>query len=408
MSTLRDRHDQLVPMGTMVSSKGRFRYCDGFGPEFIIDGDGCQVKGSNDKWYVDWACGLGAITLGHRRGLMGDAISWPMPSTAEVDLAELVCRMVPCAEAVRFMKNGSDATAAAVRLARAFTGREKIVRCGYHGWNDIFLNADYAEKKGVPQCVRDLTVSVPFGDLESLEDHLLKGDVAAFILEPAPLCAPKDWYLRMVKDSCEKVGTVLIFDEVITGFRMAAGGAQQVYGVTPDLTAAGKAMGNGHPISVVCGRHDIMECWGETHLSGTHFGEVHAMRAAVYTLSKMDNDDFWQHQAWIGKALIDGYTAAAAKHNLSGRTRIRGLPHHTNIEWDNPAQQTLFTQEMLRHGVMVASGQFVCLAHNSEAVEQTVKAYDESMAVVADALGDWDVTSRLECKINTVVFRRNR
>jgi glutamate-1-semialdehyde 2,1-aminomutase len=407
MTTMRERHDRLVPMGCQVSSKGRYRYCDGFGPEFIMDGDGCRVLGSDGKWYIDWTMGLGAITLGHKRGLSGDCIAWPLPSWTEVELAEKVQSMIPSCEAVRFMKTGTDATSAAVRLARAYTGREKIVRCGYHGYQDVFLNADYADKKGVPQCVRDLTVSVPYNDMESLEDHLLYKNVAAFILEPVSLTAPYDWYLPRVLKLCEDTGTVLIFDETITMFRMAPGGAQEVYNVTPHLTTAGKALANGWPISLVCGRKDIMDCWSETHLSGTHFAEVTAMKASLHNLEQMEDGWFWDNQAVVGQSLIDGYTKAAITHNLTEHTRIRGLPHYTSIEWDNPARQTLFIQELLRRGVMLASGQFISLSHHMDAMEQTVKAYDEAMAVVAEAISDHSVEKRLECRINTPVFRRH-
>jgi glutamate-1-semialdehyde 2,1-aminomutase len=411
VAAMRAKHDKLIPMGTQVSSKGRFRYCDGIGPAFITQGDGCRVLGSDSRWYIDWTMGLGAVTLGHGRGFSGDAIAWPLPSFVEVILAEKIQSLMPSMEMMRFLKTGTDATSAAIRLARAFTGREKIVRCGYHGWQDWALNADYAEKQGVPECVRDMTMSVSYGNSATLDGMLSGDDVAAVIVEPAPLCAPSKDFLSRAKTYCEATGTVLIFDEVITGFRMAPGGCQSVVGVTPHLTAAGKALANGHAISVVGGRADIMQKVCDTHISGTHFGEVTAMRAALYNLEQMAKDsgeagDFWGHQSRVGTKLINAYTEAVAANKLEDRTSIRGMAHHSVIEWKNAAEQTLFQQVLLSKGVLVASGQFICLAHDREAVEKTVAAYGDALKVVAEAIADNEVQERLKCPVNMTVFRR--
>jgi glutamate-1-semialdehyde 2,1-aminomutase len=407
MPSPRERHEKLIPMGCQVSSKGRFRYCDGFGPQFIVDGIGSRVMGDDGKWYIDWTMGLGAVTLGHDRTPLNDPKAWPLPSLQELELAELVQDMMPSCEAMRFMKNGTDATTAAVRLARAYTERDRILRCGYHGWSDVFLNWDWKDKRGVPDCVRDLTISVPYVDLAALDELLWTKNVAAFIVEPAPLAGIDKEYLAGAKELCSAHGTVLIFDEVISGFRMAPGGAQEIAGVTPHLTTAGKAMGNGQPISVVGGERKIMEHWSDTHLSGTHFGEVGAMEAAIFNLKKMREENFWAHQEKIGERLMYGYRQAFLTHRLEGRTKIKGAAHHSNIEWIDPAEGTLFAQEMLRRGVLLASGQFVCLDHSEEDVALTVRAYEEAMGVVAQALSQGAVAKRLECKVNTVLFQRH-
>ncbi len=407
MPTLRERHERLIPQGTQVASKGRYRYCDGFGPEFIVAAEGCRVMGADHKWYIDLTMGLGAITLGHDCAPDTECLAWPLPSHEEVELAELVERMLPSCEMVRFMKSGSDATSACVRLARAFTGREPVLRCGYHGYHDWALNADYQSKKGIPQCVRDLTISFPYNDLDALEALVRQHDPACIIMELVSLTPPEQYYLAEVRAICDEYGIVLIADEVITGFRMAPGGAQEVYGIKPDLTAAGKAMGNGAPISLVCGKRAIMQAWNDTHLSGTHFGEVGAMRAAIHNLETMEREGFWSHQADVGHSLIKGYTASALKHNLQSVTRIKGLPHFTSLEWDNNLEATLFQQELLRRGVLVATGQFVCLAHDDEAIEQTLAAYDAAMAVVAEARNTVSIEKWLECKPNQTVFRRS-
>ncbi len=158
---------------------------------------------------------------------------------------------------------------------------------------------------------------------------------------------------------------------------------------------------------MVFGKRDIMQMWSETHLSGTHFGEVGAMRAAIHNLQTMEADCFWSHQSDVGHSLIRGYTSSALAHNLQDRTRIRGLPHFTSLEWDDQIEQTLFIQELLRRGVMVASGQFICLAHDDEAIEQVLGAYDAAMQVVAESRDDGTTRERLQCKPNQTVFRRH-
>lgn len=401
-------------MATQVSSKGRFRYCDGFGPSFIADADGCKVLGSDSKWYIDWTMGLGALTLGHKRGLSGDAVAWPLPSITEVLLAEKIQERMPAMAMMRFLKSGTDATSAAVRLARAHTGRDKIVRCGYHGWQDWALNADYADKEGVPQCVRDLTVSVKYGDCDQLTKELMDSSAAAFILEPAPLQGADAAYLSFARQMCNEFGTALIFDEVISGFRMAPGGVQEALGIKPDLTAAGKALANGHAISVVGGKREIMESFCDTHISGTHFGEVHAMRAAIYTMEQMEKPNqgtetanFWAHQEIIGGQLIKAYRAAVEHRGLGSYTKIRGAPFYSVIEWNDPLLQTLWQQEMLRRGVLVASGQFISMAHDKAALDATIFAYQESMKIVAEAIDAGDAAKRVKCKTNMTVFKRH-
>jgi glutamate-1-semialdehyde 2,1-aminomutase len=408
---MRARHEKLIPMATQVSSKGRFRYCDGHGPAFITQGDGCRVLGSDSRWYIDWTMGLGAVTLGHGRGLPGDAIAWPLPSFVEVLLAEKIQQLMPSMEMMRFLKTGTDATTAAVRLARAFTGRNNILRCGYHGWQDWALNSDYAEKEGVPQCVRNMTISVPYGDALNLTAEIVAHKPAALIIEPAPISGMNAAFLAEARAVCSENGVVLIFDEVITGFRMHPGGAQKLAGVNPDLTCAGKAMANGQPISVVGGRADIMQKFCDTHISGTHFAEVHAMRAALFNLEQMEKSlaetgDFWGHQNHIGHRLITGYNAAIEKYSMQAHTAIRGTLHHSVIEWNDPAVQTLFQQQLLARSVLVATGQFVCMAHDREAIEATEKAYTAAMKEVAEAIASGEVEKRIKGKINQTVFKR--
>jgi glutamate-1-semialdehyde 2,1-aminomutase len=400
-----ERHEHLIPMGTQVSSKGRFRNCRGFGPDWLEYGRGSKVSDGNRTW-IDWSCGLGALTLGH--GALNEDYTpqcLPLPTRWELKLAERLHEWVPCAERVRFLKTGSDATNAAIRLARVYTGREKIVDAGnYHGIGDWTISAEH---EGVPACVRALTARVPYNDLEEVEDHLGRADCAALILEPVSLIAPYDWYLSRLRELCDKTGTVLIFDEVITGIRMAKGGAQEVYGVTPDLCAIGKGMANGYPISALCGVAKVMDCWSRTHLSGTHFADPGCMAAAYETMERMEAGDFWAHQLNIGHALMTAVKGLVQSMELGPGVRVLGHPHWWCIQITNPLSQTLVQQELIRRGVLGSNGShFVSLSHTNSDVINTITAYREAFVILRDAQADGTVAQRLVGPANQVVFRR--
>jgi glutamate-1-semialdehyde 2,1-aminomutase len=398
------RHEALIPMGTQVSSKGRFRNCRGFGPEWIIGGDGAYVEDPRGRKYLDWSCGLGALTIGHN-GIAIAPACLPLPHPVELTLAEKLHAWIPCAEMVRFMKTGSDATSAAIRLARVFTGRDRIVDAGnYHGIGDWTIAAEH---EGVPKCVRDLTIRVPFNNLAALEDQLNFNDVATVIMEPVSLIAPEPGYLETVKEICQRHGTLLIFDEVITGIRMAKGGAQEVYGVTPDLCCIGKGMANGYPISAVCGRRGVMEFWSRTHLSGTHFADPACMEAALMIMNAMDVRDFWKHQEHIGGRLLALVSDLIATWKLSDVMTARGHAHWWVLQIPDPLHQTLVQQEMIRRGVLGSNGShFVSLAHTHGDVIKTADAYGEAFRVLRGALDADNLKDCLECEVNRTVFRR--
>ncbi len=404
----RERHDELVPMGTQVSSKGRFRNCDGFGPEWIEHAHGAYVYGDGAE-LIDWSCGLGALTIGHGWG-WGDVVGapkcFPLPSRAEVHLAERLHDWVPCAEMSRFLKTGSDATSAAVRIARVYTGRDLIVDAGnYHGNQDWSIAAEH---EGVPECVRHLTQRIPFNDVGRVEDWLKTRRVAALIMEPVSLITPMPDYLPAVRDLCTKYGTVLIFDEVITGIRMAPGGAQEVYGVTPDLCAIGKGLANGYPISAVCGRRDLMECWSRTHLSGTHFGEPSCMEASLRTMAHLGQMRFWEHQEFIGSSLLRFVRMEIEQAGVGEFVKAAGHPHWWVLQIPDAINQTYVQQCLIAAKVLGSNGShFVSLAHTEEIMHTTVDAYRVAFACLRTAIDSGDVAAHLTCEPNRTIFRRN-
>lgn len=416
MESLAEISKRLIPLGTNTSSKAACRFADGYGPTHIVSGNGAVVVTEDGREFIDWAMGLGPVTVGHGNPRIAAAVqeaairgvAHTLPTQYEVTISEILNRWVPGADMVRLLKTGSDACAAAVRLARVFTGHDKIVRCGYHGWHDWAMNADYQEKLGIPQCVRDLTKTVPFNDLEAVEDEFLKQGVAAFILEPVSLIEPYDWYLPRIRDLCTRYGVVLIFDEVITGIRMGRSGAAGYFNVTPDLTCLGKGLANGYPLAAVTGRADIMRGFERTHISGTYNGETSAIAASIATLRLLDTHSFWDHQRQVGISLRTGYQQMVADFGLEAHTKILGMPHFTSIQWADPAHFTLFQQEMMREGILFSGSQFPCLAHTHQQVAKTRQAYRKAGAILAEAIAGDEVAKRLECKVNASIFQRHR
>lgn len=280
---LLERALRTIPLGSQTFSKSRTQYPFGVSPYFIERGRGSHVWDVDGNEYVDMISGLCALTLGYCdpdvdaavKAQLEDGIIFSLPHRLEMEVAEQLVSMVPCAEMVRFGKNGSDATAGAVRVARAFTGRDHVAVCGYHGWQDWYIGTT-ARNRGVPQATRDLSHTWAYNNIESL-DAIFKahpGQVAAVILEPMNVVEPAPGFLQAVKELTHKHGALLVFDETITGFRYANGGAQQLFGVTPDLATFGKGLANGYPVSAVAGRADVMQLMEEIFFSFTFGGET--------------------------------------------------------------------------------------------------------------------------------------
>ncbi|MBV8756664.1 MAG: aminotransferase class III-fold pyridoxal phosphate-dependent enzyme [Deltaproteobacteria bacterium] len=411
----------LIPAGTQTLSKGPNQFVDGFGPKYLVRGEGSHVWDADGNELIDYPMGLGAVTLGHGRREVVDAVtkqmatgtSFSLMHPLEITLAERITSLVPCAERVRFGKNGSDATSACIRAARAKTGRKHVARCGYHGWQDWSIDASYGIRaRGVPEEILALTKPFPYNDLPALDALLSNTPCAAVILEPVAAVEPKPGYLQGVRDLATKHGAVLIFDEVITGFRYARGGAQQYFGVTPDLCSMGKGMANGVPISVVAGTREFMEPFEEIFFSFTFGGETTAIAAALATLDVMEKHDYWAHCWRLGKRVQDGYRALAKEHNLAAITDCAGMPPWTVVTFTDHAPykslelKTLFQQEMLRRGILFSGSQFISLSHTDADIDRTLAAYADAMRTLRFAL-DSNVVAELTLgKVNELVFRR--
>ena len=329
----------------------------------------------------------------------------------ETELAERLVRHIPCAEMVRFGKNGTDATSAAVRLARAATKRDQLMVLGYHGWQDWYIGAT-TRNLGVPAAVSALSHLAAYGDLEAIEALFKKhpGEFAAVMLEPMNTAEPPPGYLQELKELVHRHGALLIYDEIITGFRWSIGGAQARYSVTPDLACFGKAMGNGMPISAVVGRADIMRLMEDIFYSGTFGGETLSLAAAIATIDKIEREKVTERLWSTGASLKMQALARIAKAGLSETVGLVGaapwsiLTFNDHINASKEAIKTLFLREMIAAGVLINASHNVCFAHRAADIDRVLAAYDHALAVLRGALECGDVERRLGNQVIRPVF----
>jgi glutamate-1-semialdehyde 2,1-aminomutase len=329
-----------------------------------------------------------------------------------VELAERLTQLLPCAEMVRFGKNGSDATSGAVRAARAFTDRERIACCGYHGWQDWYIGST-TRNAGVPRAVRELTHSFPYNDLPALEKLLEqhRGQVAAVIMEPVNFTEPASGFLQGVKDLAHRHGALLIFDEICSGFHFGLGGAQKLYGVIPDMACFGKAMGNGFPISCVVGRAEVMKTFEEIFFSFTFGGEVASMAAALKVLDILERTDALARMESHGRTLQDGFNGLAKMAGLQDRLACIGHPTWSLLQFrgadgkESFLLRSLMSQELAKRGILVLVTHNMTAAHDERAVQQTLEAYAAVMKTVSGWMQDPNPERFLEGKMIQPVFR---
>ena len=404
---------RLMPRGTQTMSKCPDQFVEGVYPIFADKSKGAYVKGIDGKWYLDFMCGLGPIILGYNHKKTNKAIKkqlkkgiiHSLPTELEQELAELICEVVPCAEQVRFAKNGTDADLAAVRIARSSTDREHIVKCGYHGWGD--WHGVTLRPYGIPKALENYVSEFEYNNLNSLEEELKKRPVAGVIMEAQALTAPKEGFLQGVRKLCDKYGALLIFDEVVTGFRWALGGAQEYYGVTPDLCCLGKALGNGMPISAIAGKKKYMKELDHVFFSMTFGGECLSLAAAIETLKELKEKDY--NHIWdLGNHLRAGMLCLEEDHNINinfqGSAPRHNLTFHEGYE-DPDGMKALFYQEMVKRGILFPNVIYKQFSHTNEDIEKTLEVAHFAFKYVKNNMHKID--DALEGKRSTQIFRKN-
>ncbi len=415
-----ERAETVIPGAAQTFSKGPNQHVRGVAPVFLAKGQGCRVWDVDGNEYIDYIQGLLPNILGYAHPEVNAAVaeqlgqghSFSLPHPLEVELAERLVRLIPCAEKVRFGKNGSDATSGAVRAARAVTGRERIACCGYHGWQDWFIGST-TRNAGVPKAVRALTQPFVYNDLESLRKllHEHKGEFAAVIMEPVNFWPPVAGFLQDVKNLAHEHGALLIFDEICSGFHFGLGGAQKRFGVTPDLACFGKAMGNGFPISCIVGRADVMKVFEDIFFSFTFGGEVASMAAAMEVLDILETTDALARIEVNGRVLQEGLNVLAEQAGLLDRVKCIGYPSWSLLKFldadgkDSFLVRSLFMQECVKRGVLLLATHNMTAAHDPLAIEGTLKVYAEVCKTLAEWLSDKTPERFLEGQIIEPVFR---
>jgi glutamate-1-semialdehyde 2,1-aminomutase len=408
---LRRRAHRAIPGGCHTYAKGDDQY-PANAPAFIVRGKGCHVWDPAGSEFIEYGMGLRAVTLGHGYAPVLEAaerqmrlgLNFNRPSPVEVECAEALLRMVPRAEMVKFAKDGSTVVSAAVKLARAVTGRVKVAICAEHpffSYNDWFMVTTGIPGGIPPEVARD-TLTFHYNDLASAERLFSEhpGQIACVILEPARTEEPAGGFLHRLQALARQHGALFVLDETITGLRWANGGGQDVYDITPDLAAFGKALGNGFSISALTGRREIMELGGLKHagervflLSTTHGAETHSLAAARAVIEVYLSEDVIGKLYRQGERLATGIRQAIAAHRLQAAVSLSGRPcallYGTRDAEGRPSQafRTLFLQELIRRGVLAPSF-IVSYSHGDDDIDRTIDAVHGALAVYAKALDE--------------------
>lgn len=410
MNNYQQRLLRAIPGGSHTYSRGYDQYPSN-APQILKGGKGAYLTDQDDNVFLDYGMGLRAVNLGYANETVNNAAfkqinlgnNLTRPSFIELQAAELLVDLIDGVDMVKFTKNGSTATTAAVKLSRAYTGRDLVARCAEHpffSYDDWFIGSTEI-KKGVPQKDIEGTKLFNFNDIKSLQNLFdqYPNQIACVILEPASTEHPKENFLDKVKQLCRNNNSVLIFDEMITGFRWHLKGAQYYYGVEPDLSTFGKAMANGFSVSAVAGKREIMqqgsiEFEGEERLfllSSTHGAEMSSLGAFVATIEFINKYNSIDHLWSFGSKLMQVMNATAKKFNLEDNFKVGGIecsPYYLTFDKEGKNSiglRTLFSQEMIKHGVLMPWIS-ISYAHQDSELEYTINALENTFRVFKKAV----------------------
>ena len=416
-NALFERSKGLIPSGTQTLAKGPGQYINGVAPKYLSRGKGSHVWDVDGNEYIDFNMAIGPVSLGYcypavDQAVMEqlkDGITFSMMHPLEVETAELIRDVVPNAEMVRYSKTGADVTSAAVRLARAFTGRKKVLCCGYHGWHDWYIGVT-DRNRGIPAEILDLSFTFNYNDIQSVVDSI-DDQTACVILEPVVFEAPRENFLHRLREVCNENGSLLIFDEMWTGFRLALGGAQEYFGVHADMATFSKAIANGMPLSVLTGRREVMELADrEVFFYTTFGGEALSLAAAKATINEMRDRRVPEYLARQGSKLREGYNRMAKELSM-GYTGCTGFDCRSLVtfsaEAGNPLEiKSFMQQELFKRGILWSGFHNISFSHTDKDVDYTLSAYAEVLPAVREAVSTGSVRERLHGKPVEPVFRR--
>jgi glutamate-1-semialdehyde 2,1-aminomutase len=406
---LLEKSHALIPGGAHTYAKGDDQYPEQ-APGFIVRGKGCHVWDVDGNEFIEYGMGLRSVTLGHAYDpvveaayrAMQQGINFTRPAPIEIECAEALLSLIDGAEMVKFGKNGSDVTTAAVKLARAYTGRDLVAICADHPFfsvDDWFIGAT-AMNAGIPEAFQRLTVTFHYNDLDSVKALFEEypGQIACLIMEPEKYDPPVNDFLHETRRLCHEYGALFILDEIITGFRYHLKGAQKLYGIEPDLSTFGKAMANGFSLSALVGKKEFMVRGGLYHdqervflLSTTYGAETHALAASIETMRIYEAEQVVEYLHYQGERLARGINQAVEEHGLGGYFGVIGKPcnlvYYTRDQEQKPSQayRALFMQETIKRGLLMPS-LVISYSHTDEDVDKTVSAIGEALYVYRRAI----------------------
>lgn len=400
-----------MPWASQTASKRPTEFAFGAFPIYLEKGKGARVWDVDGNEYIDYILGLGPITLGYcyepvdaaAHAQIDRGVVFGLMHPVEVEAAQAVVDMIPCADQVRFFKTGAEATSAAVRVARVFTGRDVILHCGYHGWLDSV--GATAPQPGVPDEFRKVLYEFEWEGIVAakvlFEQH--RGNIAGVLINPVSYFEVGGASsLQQLRELCDAHGALLMYDEIVTGYRLANGGAQEYFGVLPDLSCFAKGIANGYPVAALCGRRDVMQAMNRALISSTYGGETVSLAALVACHKEYSKQDVPGFLARQGQKLMDGLNGAAKRYEV--RARWFGYPAMSAYAFEysdadlNRHCMTFWLQECAKRGVLFRRGglNFITLSHDDAIIEETIAAGSEVLCVLSEAIAENKVEALLE------------
>jgi len=420
---------KIIPGGSQLLSKRSEQFLPEQWPSYYKKAKGVEIWDLDGNNFIDMSLmGVGACILGYADNAVDKAVKKAIDKGTmttlncpeEVELAELLLKLHPWADMVRYTRTGGEVVAVAVRIARAYTRKDTVAFCGYHGWYDWYLSANLADDKnldghllpgleplGVPRGLKGTAIPFNYNRIDELEEIVKCDDIGIIVMEPIRDHEPENNFLKNCRDIADDIGAVLIFDEITSGWRLRVGGVHELYGVHPDIAVFGKAMSNGFPMAAIIGKEAIMDVAQSTFISSTYWTDRIGPVAAIATINKMLDNNVPLHLCRIGDLISDGWERLGKEHNLKIHTEgIAPLPHFAFDYKENQALQTLFTQEMLNRGFLASKSVYVSYSHNEEHVEKYLENVNDVFGVIKKAIEEHNVHDLLKGPVAHEGFKR--
>lgn len=381
--------------------------------------------------FIDTVLAFGPISLGYCYDVVDNAVKKQIDkgilgsvnNPLEIEMGNIIRQLIPCGEMMKFCKGGGEADAVAVRIARGYTGKDIVLFCGYHGWQDWYLAANLSSEsnlnqhlrpgisaKGVPSQLAGTCIPFEYNNLDSLRQMLEQNreKVACIIMEATRFKKPDKGYLEGVRQLADEHKCVLIFDEVVTGFRLAPGGAQEYFGVTADMATYAKAVANGYALSVVAGKREIMSSQGDNFISSTYWSDATTLAAGIATLNEIRTKPVIETMNRIGCKLIAGLGELACKHKVQLKIAGHGCDFAVSFDYGDSSGKifTLYMQEMIARGIYVSGVVYTCFTHTDRDVDMILSAADQTFAILKKATDSNMVEQLLKCPVRQVGFKR--